>query len=64
MQNQNPKNQRQLKVYGKYRQKGRIVVMEPEIRLCGQWLKQAGFLPGQIVYVKQEGNQLVIVPLH
>lgn len=60
MQNQNSKKQRQLKVYAKYRQKGRSSVIEPEIRLKGQWLKELGFNPGQSIAVKQENNCLTI----
>ncbi|MBN8694578.1 MAG: SymE family type I addiction module toxin [Bacteroidetes bacterium] len=57
---QNQKQQRQLKVYGKYRQKGRTVVCEPEIRLKGQWLKNLGFTPGQSIAVSQVNNCLTI----
>ena len=60
MQNQKTNNQRRLKVYGKYRQKFNIAVIEPEIRLTGQWLKNLGFNPGQTVNVKQEVNCLTI----
>lgn len=60
MQNQNSKKQRQLKVYGKYRQKGRVSVMEPEISLKGLWLKELGFNPGQSIAVKQENYCLTI----
>lgn len=57
---QNQKNQRQLKVYPKHRRNFRKDVIVPEIRLCGQWLKQAGFNSGKTVSVQIENNKLVI----
>ena len=61
MENNKKQNgQRRLKVYGKYRQKFNSAVIEPEIRLTGQWLKNLGFNPGQTVNVKQEANCLTI----
>lgn len=42
--------------------RGRAIV--PEIRLCGKWLKAAGFGKGQKVDIIIEGNQLIIRKRH
>ncbi len=63
MQNQQSNKQRQLKVQPKYRRNFRNGVTVPEIRLCGQWLKDAGFHSGKNVTVQVEGGKLVITPL-
>lgn len=61
MQNQNPKNQRRLKVYKSLRSNSvNRYVSEPEIRLKGKWLKELGFVPGQCIAVKHENNCLTI----
>lgn len=61
MQNQNPKNQRRLKVYKSLRSNSvNRYVSEPEIRLKGKWLKELGFVPGQNISVKHENNCLTI----
>ncbi len=60
MQNQNTNNQRQLKVQPKYRRKFRKANIVPEIRLCGQWLSEAGFQYGKTVNVQIDGGKLVI----
>ena len=53
--------QRKLKVQPKQfaRSYHRSVVF-PEIKLCGKWLRDMGFVCGGIVSVKQEQNKLVI----
>ena len=33
---------------------------QPQIKLQGKWLRQAGFLPHDQIVVRQEGEQLVI----
>ncbi|MFC2031451.1 SymE family type I addiction module toxin [Chloroflexota bacterium] len=33
---------------------------QPQIRLQGKWLRQAGFLPNDQIVVRQEGERLVI----
>lgn len=58
--NQNPKNQRRLKVYKSFRPTVNRYVSEPEIRLKGKWLKELGFIPGQCIAVKHENNCLTI----
>ena len=60
MQNQNTNNQRQLKVQPKVRRNFRKPIVVPEIRLCGQWLSEAGFQYGKTVNVQIEGGRLVI----
>lgn len=37
--------------------------MMPEIKLCGKWLKESGFIEGQEVKVVIENQKLVIVPI-
>ena len=53
--------QRQLKVYGKYfaRSYYRIIIF-PEIRLCGKWLRDTGFDCGKTVTVQYEKNKIII----
>jgi hypothetical protein len=49
---------RKLKVYQTgdvYRKK-----MQPQIRLQGKWLREAGFRPHDRILVKKEGDRLVI----
>ena len=52
---------RQLKVSSKYQDRmyNRYVLC-PEIRLCGQWLEQLGFLRGRSVIVQPGPGCLVI----
>lgn len=51
---------RKLKVYGKYQARACRGKMLPEIRLCGIWLKDAGFTVGSAVLVTYEANKIVI----
>lgn len=53
--------QRQLKVYYKAftRSYYRIVLL-PEIRLCGKWLRDIGFDSGKIVTVQHSKNKIII----
>lgn len=52
---------RQLKVYGKYFLRShRRVVIFPEIRLSGKWLRDLGFDCGQAVTIQQEKNKITI----
>ena len=39
------------------------MVMIPEIKLTGKWLKESGFEEGQYVKVIVEDKKLVIMPL-
>ncbi|WP_128546807.1 SymE family type I addiction module toxin [Larkinella soli] len=52
---------RQLKVYEKSQPRSafRYVVL-PEIRLCGQWLRETGFECGQAVQVHHEPHRITI----
>jgi len=38
----------------------RDIKVIPKLTLCGKWLKTAGFLPNEIIYVKVEEGRLVI----
>jgi len=49
---------RKLKVYdvgGVYRGQ-----QQPQIRLQGKWLRQAGFRPHDHIVIRQEGRRLII----
>ena len=59
-QNQNQKNQRQVKVYPKYQKRAYKDVIVPEIRICGSWLQASGFQAGQVITISVEENRLVI----
>jgi len=37
--------------------------LQPQIRLQGKWLRQAGFRPHDHIVVRQEGRCLVIEPV-
>ena len=54
-------SERRLKVYGKYLPRAWYgYALMPEIRLCGKWLREAGFECGDEVIVKCSGNKLEI----
>lgn len=38
----------------------KIYVSYPEFRLCGRWLQDNGFLPGQYLRIHIEGDRLVL----
>lgn len=55
---------RKLKVYSKSAQRAGYIchyVQVPEIRLCGVWLKEAGFEIGEGVVVDYSDNKITIV---
>ncbi|MGS2763704.1 SymE family type I addiction module toxin [Sinomicrobium sp. M5D2P9] len=37
-----------------------VLIIIPEIRLCGKWLQDIGFEHGQTIKVKQEKNKITI----
>lgn len=39
---------------------GKSYVFYPEFRLCGRWLQDNGFLPGQYLRIHVEGDRLVL----
>jgi toxic protein SymE len=53
---------RQLLVYYKHFYRGyrKNMVMFPEIRLCGKWLKDIGFTHGQAITITTERNKIII----
>jgi toxic protein SymE len=56
-----PNGKRKLKIQASTRYREfRQAVLFPEIRLCGKWLKNAGFSCGQTVTVTHERNRIVI----
>lgn len=58
------KHERKLKVGYKFQNRAfHQMVMMPEIKLCGKWLKESGFTEGQEVKVVVENQKLVIVPI-
>lgn len=52
--------ERQLTVYRKFLPRVYQYAVMPEIRLCGKWLKEAGFECGDEVTVRCFGNKLEI----
>ena len=57
------KNQRMLRVGYKYQNRAfQQMVMIPEIKLTGKWLKESGFEEGQNVKVVVQKNKLIITP--
>ena len=57
------KQERKLKVGCKFQNRAfHQMVMMPEIKLCGKWLKESGFCEGQEIKVVVENQKLVIVP--
>lgn len=58
--NNSKKGKRQLKIYPKYIQRKSIIVIVPEIRLQGKWLKEYGFNHGQSVMIVCEEEQIII----
>ena len=58
------KQERKLKVGYKFQNRAfHQMVMMPEIKLTGKWLKECGFNEGQRVNVIVKNKKLVIVPL-
>ncbi|WP_264535210.1 SymE family type I addiction module toxin [Flavobacterium sp. N1736] len=52
---------RQLKIHRKYFSRSyRRYVVFPEIRLCGKWLQNIGFVHGKFVTVQHEKNKIII----
>jgi hypothetical protein len=57
------KQERKLRVGYKYQNRAfQRMVMIPEIKLTGKWLKESGFEEGQDVKVTVADKKLVIVP--
>ena len=57
------KQERKLRVGYKYQNRAfHQMVMIPEIKLTGKWLKESGFEEGQDVKVTVADKKLVIVP--
>jgi toxic protein SymE len=54
------KKVRRLKVYPKHRVGNRHFKVVPEIRLCGQWLRNVGFKSGNFIEVTSEMNKITI----
>ncbi len=58
------KQERKLRVGYKFQNRAfQQMVMIPEIKLTGKWLKESGFDEGQDVKVFVQDKKLVIVPL-
>lgn len=58
------KQERMLTVGYKFQNRAfQQMVMIPEIKLTGKWLKESGFEEGQYVKVIVEDKMLIIVPL-
>lgn len=58
------KKERKLTVGYKFQNRAfHQMVMMPEIKLTGKWLKESGFAEGQQVKVIVQEKKLVIVPL-
>ena len=52
---------RQLKVYEKHVSRSYYrYVFFPEIRLCGKWLQEMGFICGQSITVQHKKNKIII----
>jgi toxic protein SymE len=56
----NPPKTRKLKVYPKHRVGNKHFKVVPEIRLCGQWLRDVGFKSGNFIEVISEMNKITI----
>ena len=57
------KQERKLRVGYKYQNRAfQQMVMIPEIKLTGKWLKESGFKEGQDVKVTVANKKLIIVP--
>ena len=57
-----PKNEsRFLKVHTRYKMNGRAFVQVPEIVLKGDWLKDFGFVCGELVKLVPDGQNLRII---
>ena len=57
------KQERKLKIGTKFQNRSfRQIVIMPELKLTGKWLKESGFEEGQEVKVIVENKKLVIVP--
>ncbi|TLV00913.1 SymE family type I addiction module toxin [Dyadobacter luticola] len=55
---------RQLKIYPKYQRTSQWrAKFVPEIKLCGEWLKDLGFDYGEHIMVKFENDKLIIEPV-
>lgn len=54
------KNQRTIKISGKYQARAHEEIIVPEIKLSGKWLKESGFSSGRQVAVQVEKDRLVI----
>lgn len=59
-QNPQPSGKRSLKVYPKYFQRSNQTVEFPQIRLCGKWVQDSGFVCGQEITVVHDRNRIVI----
>lgn len=51
---------RKLKIHAIYKSRNRKITTTPVIRLAGKWLKELGFIEGQMVNIKQQKNKLTI----
>ena len=57
--------QRQLKVYYKHFDRAYSQsVTFPEIRLCGKWVKEAGFDCGEEIIISHEKGKIIITGVH
>jgi toxic protein SymE len=54
------KNERTIKISGKYQSRVNEEIIVPEIKLSGKWLKESGFSSGRQVAVQVEKDRLVI----
>ncbi|MEO6282513.1 MAG: SymE family type I addiction module toxin [Dyadobacter sp.] len=55
---------RQLKIYPKYQRTSQWrTKFVPEIKLCGEWLKNLGFDHGEHITVRFEDHRLIIEPV-
>ncbi|TCN58792.1 type I addiction module toxin, SymE family [Flavobacterium circumlabens] len=51
---------RKLKIHTIYKARNHKITTTPVIRLAGKWLKELGFIEGQMVNIKQQKNKLTI----
>jgi len=60
-----PNKTRELTILRKHRpiEDGRCYTHDPDLRLCGKWLRETGFRSGQIVAVKCYDRKLIIEPI-
>jgi toxic protein SymE len=59
-----PPKSRQLKVYSKFQRTSQWrTKFVPEIKLCGEWLKDLGFDHGEHITVRFEDDRLIIEPV-